>query len=360
MLFFTHQLATFQITINLLIFTNQLVIFTHQLQILTFQVVFQITHYLNTSTPFENPVNIMGFQERQQSPVSPENQAPITRQPTDRVVMRENHYDNYPEVIGEISGRKEVESWRSIRHLMKIVEEDEDPQSAFASTYAGWKTRNFSKLPKEQRWDLYKLLHEGGYQLEYSLNSMQMGFRLQEMVWTFSTKPREELFDYTVKTLKAKYDQPSPRSRPTQSRSSSRQPSPISLSQTPAAPHDEPNYREVSRPKTYTPPTEPLNQGMGMRPLPIRPANPGNSEANANVGNPGTRPTNPSKHGEKSDTATDALDRPTWKLGGRYNIATINSTDSVRFAKAADSLTKFYAANPSRMYSGGPDESFDG
>ena len=179
---------------------------------------------------------------------------------------------------------------------------------------------------------------------------MQMGFRLQEIVWTFSTKPREELFDDTVKTLKEMYDHTSPRPRPTQSRFSSRQPSPISLSQTPAAPHDEPNYREVSRPKNYTPPTEPVNQGMGMRPLPIRPANPGNSEANAN----------PGKYGEKSDTATDALDRLTWKVGGRYKIATINPTDSVRFAKAADSLTKFYAANPSRMYSGGPDESFDG
>ena len=52
----------------------------------------------------------------------------MSRQPTDRVVMRGNHYDNYPEVIGDISGREEVESWRSIRHLlMKIVEEDEDP-----------------------------------------------------------------------------------------------------------------------------------------------------------------------------------------------------------------------------------------
>ena len=173
----------------------------------------------------------------------------MSRRPTDRVVMRENHYDNYPEVIGEISDREEFESWRSMGHLlMKIVEEDEDPQSAFASTYAGWKTRNFSKHPKEQRWDLYKLLHEGGYQLEYSVNSMQMGFRLQEMVWTFITKPREELFDDTVKTLKEMYDQPSPRSRPTQSRFSSRQPSPISLSQNPAAPRDEPNYREVSRP----------------------------------------------------------------------------------------------------------------
>ena len=155
----------------------------------------------------------MGDRDRQQSPANPENQAPISRQPTDRVVMRENHYDHYPDVIGEISGK--VESWRSIRHLlMKVVEEDEDPQSAFASTYAGWKTRNFSRLPKEQRWEPYRLLHEGGYQLQYSVNSMQKSFRLQKMVWTFSTKSREELFDDTVKTLKEKYDQPSPRSRP--------------------------------------------------------------------------------------------------------------------------------------------------
>ena len=106
----------------------------------------------------------MGDQERNQSPVNLENQAPISHQPTERVVIRENHYDNYPEVLGEISGREDVESWRSIRHLLiKIVDEEEDPQSAFASTFAGWKTRNFSKLPKDQRWDLYRLLHDGGY-----------------------------------------------------------------------------------------------------------------------------------------------------------------------------------------------------
>ena len=52
--------------------------------------------------------------------------------------MRENHHDNYPEVLSDISGREEIESWTSIRHLLiKVVDEDEDPQSAIASTFAG-------------------------------------------------------------------------------------------------------------------------------------------------------------------------------------------------------------------------------